>query len=238
MTPAPPGGPKPPPHRAATTASGLVLRVGLTGGIATGKTTVAGHFAAWGATVIDADVLARALVEPGAAGYEPVVREFGRGIVDPAGRIDRPALGRIVFTDAARRARLEEILHPLIFAAEEAAIDRLAASTPEVLAGNAGLAIVNAALLVEAGTYRRYQRLVVVHCDEAIQVERLQRRDRLTRDDALARIRSQMPTREKLKLAHYAIDTSGSERETETRSRAVFDALLRDRAAFRSNPAG
>jgi dephospho-CoA kinase len=228
MTSAPPGGPQ----------STLILRVGLTGGIATGKTTVAKHFAAWGATVIDADVLARALVEPGAAGYEPVVREFGPRILDPAGRLDRPGLGRIVFADPERRARLEAILHPLIFAAEEAAIDRLAASPPEVLAGHAGLAVVNASLLVEAGTYKRYQRLVVVHCDEAVQVDRLQRRDRLTRDDALARVRAQMPARDKLKLAHYAIDTSGSERETETRSRAVFDALLRDRAAFRSNPAG
>jgi dephospho-CoA kinase len=218
--------------------AGGVLRVGLTGGIATGKTTVAGHFSAWGATVVDADVLARELVEPGAAGYAPVVQEFGPGIVDAAGRIDRTALGRIVFADPARRTRLEAILHPLIFAAEEAALDRLAASKPDVLAGNAGIAVVNAALLVEAGTYKRYQRLVVVHCDEAIQVERLLRRDRLTRDEAQARIRAQMPTREKLKLAHYAIDTSDGEKETEARSRDVFEALLRDRAAFRSNPAG
>jgi dephospho-CoA kinase len=233
MTSAPAGGQEPP-----SSSAGAILRVGLTGGIATGKTTVARHFADWGATVIDADVLARGLVEPGAPGHGPVVAEFGPSIVDAAGRIDRAALGRIVFADPARRARLEAILHPLIFAAEEEAIDRLAASAPATLAGPAGLAVVNAALLVEAGTWRRYQRLVIVHCDEAIQVERLLRRDRLTREEALARIRAQMPTREKLRLAHYAIDTGDSERETETRSRAVFDALLRDRAAFRSNPAG
>jgi len=227
MSPAPPGG-----------SAASILRVGLTGGIATGKTTVARHFEAWGATVIDADRLARDLVEPGAAGYAPVVAEFGPGILAADGRIDRSALARIVFADPARRARLEAILHPLIFAAEAEALARLAASAPEGLAGNAGIAVVNAALLVEAGTWRHYQRLVVVHCDEAIQVDRLMRRDRLTRDAALARVRAQMPARDKLKLAHYAIDTGGTEAETEARSRDVFTALQRDRAAFRANPAG
>lgn len=223
MSPAPPGGsPRTPGHAS-------ILRVGLTGGIATGKTTVARHFADWGATVIDADRLARELVEPEAAGYAPVVAEFGRAVVARDGRIDRPALARIVFADPARRARLEAILHPLIFAAEEAALDRLAASPPEVVGGNAGIAVVNAALLVEAGTWKNYQRLVVVHCDEAVQVSRLMLRDRMTRDEALARVRAQVPTREKLKLAHYAIDTSGSEAETEARSREVFHALRRDR---------
>ena len=230
---APTGGP---PHASLKPRPSL-LRVGLTGGIATGKTTVARHFADWGATVIDADRLARELVEPQAPGYEPVVREFGPGIVAPDGRIDRPALGRIVFAEPDRRARLEAILHPLIFAAEEAALDRLAASAPEVIAGNAGIAVVNAALLVEAGTWKNYQRLVVVHCDEPVQVARLMQRDRMTRDDALARVRAQRPAREKLKLAHYAIDTSGSEGETEARSRDVFAALRRDRAAL-SDPTG
>ena len=234
MTAAPPGG----PQAGSGPRHGSILRVGLTGGIATGKTTVARHFEAWGATVIDADRLARDLVEPGAPGYAPVVAEFGPGVVAPDGRLDRAALARIVFADKARRARLEGILHPLIFAAEEAALDRLAASPPEVVSGNAGIAVVNAALLVEAGTWRNYQRLVVVHCDEAVQVSRLMLRDRMTREDALARVRTQMPTREKLKLAHYAIDTSGSEAETEARSRDVFAALQRDSKAFRANPAG
>lgn len=234
---APKGGPPQPPPPSPKARRSL-LRVGLTGGIATGKTTVAGHFARWGATVIDADRLARELVEPQAPGYAPVVGEFGPGIVAADGRIDRPALARIVFADPVRRARLEAILHPLIFAAEEAALDRLEQSPPDVVAGNTGIAVVNAALLVEAGTWKNYQRLVVVHCDEAVQVARLMQRDRMTRDDALARVRAQRPTREKLKLAHYAIDTSGSEPETEARSRDVFAALLRDRAALRSDPAG
>jgi dephospho-CoA kinase len=204
-----------------------VLRVGLTGGIACGKTTVAHHFASWGAKVIDADLLARRLVEPGAAGYDPVVRAFGPGILAADGTIDRAVLGRAVFADTRRRAELEAILHPLIAAEEGAAIERLAAS------GRGGIAIVNAALLVEAGTYRTYDRLVLVHCAEEIQVARIVTRDGLSRDDALARVRSQLPTAEKLKVAHYAIDTGEGFDATEAQARAVWGSLERDLAALR-----
>ena len=207
-------------------ARGFVLRVGLTGGIASGKTTVARHFADWGADVIDADLLARTLVEPGAAGYEPVVRAFGPGFVLPDGRLDRPALARIVFADPERRALLESILHPLIVAEERTRIERMAA------AGAGGIAVVNAALLVEAGTWRAYHRLVVAHCREEVQMDRLMRRDGLTRDEAAARLRAQTPTRDKLKVAHYAIDTGDGFETTERRARDVFAALQRDRAAL------
>lgn len=204
----------------------FVLKVGLTGGIATGKSTVARHFEERGAAVADADAFARALVEPGAAGYEPVVREFGAGIVASNGGIDRPALGRIVFSDPARRARLEAILHPLILAEEEAFIARVAAL------GGARIAVVNAALLFEAGTWRRYHRVVVVHCSEAMQVDRVTKRDGLGRDEALMRIRSQMPTAEKVRLGHYAIDTSEGFGATEARARAVWRHLEHDLAAL------
>jgi dephospho-CoA kinase len=207
-----------------------VLRVGLTGGIATGKSTVAGHFSAWGAVVIDADVLARQLVEPGAAGHAPVVREYGPGVVAPDGTIDRAALGRIVFADPRRRAVLEGILHPLIFAAERALIDHLEAS------GRGGIAVVNAALLVEAGTWRTYDRVVVVHCAEAVQVARIVARDGLARDQALARVRAQMPAAEKLKVAHYAIDTGDGFEATETRAREVWERLQEDQAALAGGP--
>jgi dephospho-CoA kinase len=200
-----------------------VLRVGLTGGIATGKSTVARHFASWGAEVIDADLLARQLVLPGAAGYAPVVRAFGRSILAADGTIDRPTLGRIVFADPRRRAALEAILHPLIVAEENAAIARMAA------AGRGGIAVVNAALLVEAGTWRSYDRVVLVHCAETIQVDRIVARDGLSRDDALARVHAQMPTAGKFKVAHYAIDTGDGFAATEERARAVWEALERDR---------
>jgi len=204
----------------------FVLKVGLTGGIATGKSTVARHFEERGAAVADADALARALVEPGAAGYEPVVREFGAGIVAPGGGIDRPSLGRIVFADPERRARLEAILHPLILAEEEAFIARVAAL------GGARIAVVNAALLFEAGTWKRYHRVVVVHCAEAIQVERVMKRDGLGPDEALARIRVQMPAAEKIRLGHYDIDTSEGFGVTETRAREVWRHLEHDLTAL------
>jgi dephospho-CoA kinase len=221
----PSAGPAGPTRRAP------VLRVGLTGGIATGKSTVAAHFAAWGAVIIDADALARLLVEPGAAGHAPVVREFGPGVVAPDGTIDRAALGRIVFADPRRRAVLEAILHPLIFAEERAAIGRLEA------AGRGGIAVVNAALLVEAGTFRTYDRVVVVHCAEAVQVARIVARDGLSRDQALARVRAQMPAAEKLKVAHYAIDTGDGFEATEARAREVWERLEQDRAGLPGGPA-
>jgi len=234
---APPAGTPgaPPPGHSADAAPGpaprpFVLRVGLTGGIATGKSTVARHFEERGAVVADADHFARALVEPGAAGYEPVVREFGADIVTPGGGIDRPALGRIVFSDPARRARLEAILHPLILAEEEAFIARVAAL------GGARIAIVNAALLFETGTWRRYHRVVVVHCTEAMQVERVAKRDGLGHDEALMRIRSQMPAAEKVTMGHYAIDTSEGFGATEARAREVWRHLEHDLAAL-STPA-
>ena len=205
-----------------------VLRVGLTGGIACGKTTVARHFASWGAEVIDADLLARRLVEPGAAGYDPVVRAFGGGILASDGSIDRAALGRLVFSDARRRLELEGFLHPLITAEERATIDRLAA------AGRGGIAVVNAALLVEAGSYASYDRLVLVHCAEEIQVARIVARDGLSRDDALARVRAQLPTAAKLEVAHYAIDTGAGFASTEAQARTVWESLQRDLAALRA----
>jgi dephospho-CoA kinase len=208
----------------------FVLRVGLTGGIASGKDTVARHFADWGARVIDADQLARRMVEPGAPGYDAVLSEFGRGVFLPDGRLDRKALGRVVFGEPARRARLEAILHPLIFAAEEEGILRLEQE------GQGGIAVVNAALLFEAGTFKRYHRLVVAHCDEGIQIERVVRRDGLTREEAEARVRAQSPTRDKLRVAHYAIDTGDGFETTEKRAREVFEALQHDREALAREP--
>jgi dephospho-CoA kinase len=208
----------------------FVLRVGLTGGIASGKDTVARHFADWGARVIDADQLARRMVEPGAPGYDAVLSEFGRGVFLPDGRLDRKALGRVVFGEPAWRARLEAILHPLIFAAEEEGILRLEQE------GQGGIAVVNAALLFEAGTFKRYHRLVVAHCDEGIQIERVVRRDGLTREEAEARVRAQSPTRDKLRVAHYAIDTGDGFETTEKRAREVFEALGHDREALAREP--
>jgi dephospho-CoA kinase len=205
----------------------FVLRVGLTGGIASGKSTVARHFAEQGATIIDADAIAHGLIEPGGAAYDAVTREFGSVVARPDGTLDRARLGRLVFADPSRRVLLESILHPLIHAEENAIIARLPGDD-----GTSRIAVVNAALLIEAGYWRDYHRLVVVHCAEAIQVQRIEDRDHLSREEILARIATQMPTAEKLKLAHYAIDTGDGFEATSVRARAIYRHLQHDLVAL------
>jgi len=216
---------RPPPHAAAH----FVLRVGLTGGIASGKSTVARTFAALGATVIDADEIAHRLIDPGAAAHDRVVETFGREVLRGDGSIDRGRLGRIVFSDPQRRKQLEAILHPLIRTEAEARIAR------ETRLGSR-IAISNAALLVEAGLYRDYDRLVVTHCDTAVQIERLMNRDRMSEEDARARIAAQMPAAEKIKVAHYTIDTGDGFAQTEMRARAVYRHLQFDLEALAPRP--
>jgi dephospho-CoA kinase len=204
----------------------FVLRVGLTGGIATGKSTVARIFATLGASILDADEIAHRLVENGGPAYEPVVRAFGEEILNPDGSINRSRLGRVIFSNPERRAALEAILHPMI-RKEEANLVELLADT-----GQGRIAVSNAALLIETGIYRDYHRVVVVHCAPEVQLDRIMKRDGLPEDEARARIAAQMDTREKLKVAHYAIDTTPGHAATETRARAVFRHLQQDLQAL------
>ena len=203
----------------------FVLRVGLTGGIATGKSTVGRIFIELGATVLDADQIAHRLIDRGAPAYDRVVKAFGSEIMRADGSIDRSRLGSVIFADAGRRRVLESILHPLI-RAEEAA--RIESHTQR----GGRIAVSNGALLIEAGIHRDYHRLVVVHCDASIQIERLMNRDKLSETDARARIEVQMPTSEKLKLAHYTIDTSPGFEATESGARAIFRHLQFDLRAL------
>ncbi len=211
---------------AAGRAKPFVLRVGLTGGIATGKSTVARIFVTLGATILDADEIAHRLVEKGAPAYEPVARAFGEEILNPDRSINRSRLGRIIFSDPGRRAALETILHPLI-RKEEANLVELLADT-----GQGRIAVSNAALLIETGFYRDYHRVVVVHCAPEVQLDRIIKRDGLAEDEARSRIAAQMDTKEKLKVAHYAIDTTPGHAATETRARAVFRHLQQDLQAL------
>jgi dephospho-CoA kinase len=204
----------------------FVLRVGLTGGIATGKSTVARIFATLGASILDADEIAHRLVEQGAPAYEPVARAFGEEIMNPDGSINRSRLGRVIFSSPERRAALEAILHPLI-RKDEANLVELLADT-----GQGRIAVSNAALLIETGFYRDYHRVVVVHCAPEVQLDRIIKRDGLPENEARARIAAQMDTREKLKVAHYAIDTTSGHAATETRARAVFRHLQLDLQAL------
>ena len=201
------------------------LLVGLTGGIASGKSTVSRQLAELGCRVIDADVLAREVVAPGEPAWHGIVEAFGREVLRPDGTLDRPRLGALVFADAEKRRRLEAITHPAIQARRDAILADLAAR------GFDGLVVQDAALLIEVGAARRVDRLIVVYADRAVQLERLMRRDGLDPAEAERRVASQMPLAEKVKLAHYVIDSSDSREETAAQVRAVHAALLAERRA-------
>lgn len=201
------------------------LLVGLTGGIATGKSTAAAMFRCLGCVVVDADQLARDVVEPGEPALRQVVEAFGPDVLQADGRLDRARLGAVVFADPARRRRLEAITHPAIRARLAARLDALAAE------GFRGLVLFDAPVIVESGGHRAMDRLVVVVTDEATQLARLMARDGIGREEALRKIGAQMPVAEKAKLADYVIDNSGDRAATEAQVRAVHRALLEDLAA-------
>jgi dephospho-CoA kinase len=205
-----------------------VLRVGLTGGIACGKSHVLRRLAARGLATLDLDAVAHALMAPGGAAHADVVAAFGPGILGTGGTIDRRALGATVYADPSARARLDSLVHPRV-RTEEAR--RAAAWEAE---GCAAL-VSDAALLVEAGAHLRFDRLVVVHCPPAEQLRRLVERDGLTEAAARARIAAQMPVTEKRRFAHVALDTSGTVAETE----AAADRLAQElrEVAARPRPA-
>ena len=207
------------------TSSRPFLLVGLTGGIATGKSTVDGLLRDLGAEIIDADVLAREVVEPGEPALDEIVAEFGRGVLEPGGCLDRKALGAIVFADPERRRKLEAMTHPRIRERFQRQLEVLAAC------GFRGLVIFDAAVMIESGNYRNMDRLVVVVTDEPTQIARLMARDGIARDEAIRKIRSQMPLAEKAKLADYVIDNSGDPAATAALVRVVYHALLAEAAA-------
>ena len=199
---------------------------GLTGGIATGKSYVGECFKNLVAHLIDADLLAREVVEPGRPAYEKIVAEFGKGILDPEGYIDRKRLGALVFADSEKRKRLESYTHPEIMARRTGILTELEAE------GFDGIVIVDAPLLVEAGGAKSVDRLVVVYVEPAAQRDRLMTRDDISEAEAERKIRSQMPLEEKVKLAHYVIGTSESREATAERVRQVHRALLADLRAL------
>ena len=198
-----------------------MLRVGLTGSIAVGKSFVAGVLAELGCHVLDADITAREVVAPGSPGLLATAAAFGNDIIREDGTLDRERLGAIVFADAEKRQTLNAILHPYIIAQQDLLTKRWEADDPD------GIAVVDAALMIESGGYKRFDKLIVVHCNPEVQVERLMLRNNLSREVAEQRINAQMSQEEKKKFADYLIDTTEGFAVARKQTEEVFLALSR-----------
>jgi len=196
-----------------------MLKVGLTGSIAVGKTFVLGVLRELGCHVIDADAIAREVVVPGRRGLSAVVEAFGTEIVKGDGTLDRAKLGSIVFADEAKRVQLNSILHPFIIAEQDQRMREWEQQDPY------GIAVVDAALMIESGGYHRFDKLIVVHCRPEVQLQRLMQRNKLSPEEADQRIATQMPQKEKKRYADYLIDTSGEFAETRRQTEEVYHAL-------------
>ncbi|MGK7223605.1 dephospho-CoA kinase [Kocuria flava] len=197
-----------------------MLTIGLTGGIASGKSTVARRLAERGATVVDADAIARALQEPGEPGLEGIVAEFGPGVLTPEGRLDRPALGTLVFADPAARARLNAVIHPLVRAEAE----RLAAA-----AGEDAVLVEDIPLLVETGRHDRFDLVLVVQAPEEERVRRMVEDRGMTAGDARARIAAQATDAERAAVATTVLVNDGTPQQLRERVDAWWDAEVAPR---------
>jgi dephospho-CoA kinase len=193
-----------------------MLIIGLTGGIASGKSLVSRVFKDLGAHVIDADKIVHDLLEPGQPAWEEVVGRFGNEIQLPSREIDRRKLGEIVFNDREQREWLNQCLHPRVFQAYTCRVKHLSERQPDAII------VLDAALLIETGYHKKMDKLVLVYAEEEQQMSRLIERDRFTREQALARIRSQLPLHEKRRYADYIIENTGSRDAAERRAREVF----------------
>jgi dephospho-CoA kinase len=197
-----------------------MLKVGLTGGIAVGKSYVVSVLRELGCEVLDADVVAHQAIEPGKPAYHDIVKEFGAGVVpnflNEDGTINRPVLGAIVFNDEAKRLKLNAIVHPRVFETQAAWLATLDSSA---------IAVIDAALMIETGSYKRFDKVVVVHCTPELQLKRLMARNQMPQAQAEARIAAQMPSAEKVKVADYTIETSLGFEDTRRQTEALYDTL-------------
>jgi dephospho-CoA kinase len=206
-----------------------MLRVGLTGGIASGKSTVVAMLRELGCRVLEADKIAHQMIEPGGAAYAEVVREFGPGILTPEGQVDRARLGAIVFANPKRLTRLNSIVHPPVLAEQDRQLAAIERAEPH------SVAIVEAALLIEAGYDRKLDCLVVTWCTPEQQLMRLTQRSGMTAEQARQRIAAQMPAEEKRWMADEEIDCSGTIEHTREQVVALFVKLRRTESERHKN---
>lgn len=203
-----------------------MLIAGLTGGIASGKSTVSAFLAEAGAVIVDADKIAREVVQKNKPAWRRIVDVFGAGILQPDGEINRTLLGDIIFGDPARKQLLNRIVHPEVMAETAARLAEIEKNHPDAVV------ILDVPLLIEAGMDAGLSDIIVVYVPEAVQVRRLMERDGLSRDRAMARIRSQMPIEEKKERATIVIDNTGSRESTRARSIEVYQNLCEKHAPY------
>ena len=196
-----------------------MLKVGLTGSIAVGKSYVLGIFSELGCFVLDADKTSREVVEPGSTGLAEIVEHFGSDILSSDGTLDRGKLAAIVFDDDSKRELLNSIVHPRVFEAQNSWLAEVEKKNPK------GIAIVDAALMIESGGYKRFDKLIVIWCQPDVQLSRLLSRGGLSEDEARKRITAQMPQDEKKKYADFLIDTSKGYEDTRRQTAEVFHEL-------------
>lgn len=196
-----------------------MLQIGLTGSIAVGKSFVCEVLRELGAHVLDADQTARAVVAKGTQGLARIAEEFGKDVLLESGELDRVKMGAIVFADSDKRALLNSIVHPLVFEAQAAWLEEKEIADPR------GIAVIDAALMIESGNYKRFSKLIVVWCQAEVQLERLMRRNSLDEAEARQRIAAQMSQDEKKRFADFLIDTTDGFESTRKKTSEVFGEL-------------
>ena len=196
--------------------------VGLTGGIATGKSYILQVLGELGCETIDADAVAHQVIEPGQPAHREIVEHFGGEVLAGDGAIDRAKLGAIVFADNTQREKLNSIVHPKVYEAQARWLAEVASRSPDAIA------VVDAALMIETGSYRRFDKLIVSFCDPQVQLERLMARNNLNPAEAQARISAQMSSEQKLKYADYTIDTSNGFEDTRRQVEEIYAELRRE----------
>lgn len=193
--------------------------IGITGGLASGKSLVTKEFKRLGAMVVDADIISRQVSAKDGEAYADIVKEFGQGILKEDGSIDRKALGGIVFSNRDKLKKLNSITHPRIIKLIRAEVQRLKTESPDAVIA------VDAALLIETGLNRDMDAVIVVYADEAERIQRSVKRDNITEADARQRLQAQMNLSEKAAMADFVIDNNGTMEETEKKARDVFEGL-------------